>query len=573
MLVAVTLSSVQVVVLSSSVTTPSWMSISPNIKFKATKGNDDYNNIIKSSTNEAIDRFLSSSIDGSDYDDSNTNVYTSGLESLDEYYDSYQLAWRLLGFFVDCTYGDNEDNRRRKKRSLNNNEDESEKVCKRMVMYGVYVDLDYEGNGIGEYEFYDRDTGEFTCYGDYCRQRMDCHLPDTNWKMLGIFKVDEISEEDGWMEQLFKHEGVCVWTEDEYELADEMREEFPSECGQLEGDSNDNDDGYSLYYDVKPLIGGNITLGLYTDSSCSVEYEGDDVDVFSVVGIDESDFDAFNSAMNIYKTCQSCIAYDLEAEDFQCDDEAGYTNCDQCMKFSNKAGCTLTDQSEISMAVRQNTLLSFELNGDTYGNGGVGRDYVNAFQHAEDLKITYLNSEPDIYRIKKQRMFTFPFFILSCSFFAFSTCFYVYALISNYTNINDWKRTPLIDDKQSYFTYCGNSDTSSEEGDKESSKFADPTIVLGGNVSFAKMGVEGMCYFYDTDNKFEEHMKQNGEINIKYHRVASVDRSYQLKKLIQTHFNQTGSDKAKKILENWDRQLNYFWQIYPAKDCDSPVIC
>ena len=138
------LASINNVVFSSK--TPSWMSVAPNIKFKPTNGNNMDGNIIKASTNEAIDRFLTS-IDGYDYQDSSDmNVYTSGLESLDEYYDSYQLAWRLLGFYVDCNYGDNNDNRR-KKRKLDNKDDENAGICKRMVMYGVvsfvnrYIDI------------------------------------------------------------------------------------------------------------------------------------------------------------------------------------------------------------------------------------------------------------------------------------------------------------------------------------------------------------------------------------------------------------------------------------------------
>ena len=78
------------------------------------------------------------------------------------------------------------DNRRRK-----SVEDENEK----------HASLCYEGNGIGEYESCDMHVGE-------------------------------------------KREGVCAWTEDECEIVNEMREEFPSECGKLERDSNDDDDGH-----------------------------------------------------------------------------------------------------------------------------------------------------------------------------------------------------------------------------------------------------------------------------------------------------------------------------------------
>ena len=145
----------------------------------------------------------------------------------------------------------------------------------------------------------------------------------------------------------------------------------------------------------------NLRTTLCADVSCSVKHEGDDIGAFSVVGINGSDFDAFNSAMSVHSTCQSCIVHDLEIEDFQCDVEAGHTSCDQCMKFSNKAGCTLTDQSDTSMTVSHNALLQFELNCDVHVNGRVCRDHVNAFQHTEDLKMTYLNSELDTCMIKK----------------------------------------------------------------------------------------------------------------------------------------------------------------------------
>jgi hypothetical protein len=42
--------------------------------------------------------------------------------------------------------------------------------------------------------------------------KMDCHLSDTHWSLLGFFKHKDY---DDWMEQLFKHEGICVWTDEE----------------------------------------------------------------------------------------------------------------------------------------------------------------------------------------------------------------------------------------------------------------------------------------------------------------------------------------------------------------------
>lgn len=87
-----------------------------------------------------------------------------------------------------------------------------------------YVDLDYEGGGIGEYSFYNRhedtwDTTSCIAADGRCAP-MDCHLPETNFKLLGVFKEQNFGQ---WMEQLFKHEGICVWTDEEYEFMQDER--------------------------------------------------------------------------------------------------------------------------------------------------------------------------------------------------------------------------------------------------------------------------------------------------------------------------------------------------------------
>ena len=156
---------------------------------------------------------------------------------------------------------------------------------------------------------------------------MDCHLANSQWKLLGIFKIDNVSGGDGWMEQLFKHQGVCVWGWDTYDFASDMRRSLPEGCTQTElTDSKGN----KLYYDIKPAKHANITLGLYTDAMCSQEYSGKkSYNVYDIAGYDESDFIAFNDALDAYKICQPCVAYNLSDTYFQCNDDAGYTNCNQ----------------------------------------------------------------------------------------------------------------------------------------------------------------------------------------------------------------------------------------------------
>jgi hypothetical protein len=194
---------------------------------------------------------------------------------------------------------------------------------------------------------------------------MDCHEPNTHFKLVGTFK-----ESDGfgdWAEQLFKHEGSCVWDSDTYTVMETYREVWPTYCRRLYYyyDSNGN----NLYLHLQPVSEGNITIGLYADDKCSEQsdrtlsdylvayykkYYGD-----KSMGLQRAAYwyaiiDTWNEYMNTFKICQPCRAYNLNksAEDeesenregrllenggegdeeqwgYNCYDKAGYTNCNQ----------------------------------------------------------------------------------------------------------------------------------------------------------------------------------------------------------------------------------------------------
>lgn len=83
-------------------------------------------------------------------------------------------------------------------------------------MWAAYIDLDYAGGKIGEYQFYDRSTQRWdatSCGKNHGRcAKMDCHLPSTHFKLLGFFKEPNYHE---WMEQLFKHRkytSTTIWS-------------------------------------------------------------------------------------------------------------------------------------------------------------------------------------------------------------------------------------------------------------------------------------------------------------------------------------------------------------------------
>lgn len=151
-------------------------------------------------------------------------------------YDPYSLAWRYLGLYVDCDVDINSDVYYYRNRKLK--EGENNGGCQRKLLWAAYVDHGYKGNAIKEYSFYDIATGEYddaACQASGKRHqcaRMDCHEPHTHVKLVGVFKETEGMYD--WTEKLFKHEGICVWNDDDaYETMETWMENWPTSCTQL----------------------------------------------------------------------------------------------------------------------------------------------------------------------------------------------------------------------------------------------------------------------------------------------------------------------------------------------------
>lgn len=140
-----------------------------------------------------------------------------------------------------------------------------------------YVDEGYEGNGVGEYMYYDRkndvwDNRACKAAGENHRcVKMDCHLSNTKFSLLGFFKEPNYND---WMEQLFKHEGDCVWTDEEYGFMQGSREVWPQGCTDSGLTALEGEETVSIYYDIAPSRYGEFEIGLYTEASCVVKYSG-----------------------------------------------------------------------------------------------------------------------------------------------------------------------------------------------------------------------------------------------------------------------------------------------------------
>jgi hypothetical protein len=385
-------------------------------------------------------------------------------------YESYAMAWRYLGLFIDCSSDSDEHGKRERhlNNDNNNNDGSSSSSCQRRLLWAAYHDPHYRGGSMGEYSLLDRQRDKWemaTCRGQTywpltrCK-KMDCHARRTSWQLIGVYKENDGL--DDWTEQLFKHHGYCHWGQDvldqngngnnkdhsrdgngaaedndvlvssDYEFMQNVREtwsEGSSSCRQLHvADANGN----LLYAAVQPLKRGDMTMGLYTDSAClepksttgknAVRYGDylaqanagvydDDTAYTAVVSEWQSSVDRWNDLLSDYKVCQPCRAFSMtkssnsgnnnnknnnnnnnnygnnegegsqEQWGFNCYDDAGYRNCNQCYKFATKTDMQEASVDDLAEATRQGTILAIQYtDGVTYGAG-----HPVALQHGQHV--------------------------------------------------------------------------------------------------------------------------------------------------------------------------------------------
>lgn len=271
-----------------------------------------------------------------------------------------------------------------------------------------YVDENYENGGIGEYQYYDPytqswDDSACDVHGNGRCAPMDCHQSNsTTWTLMGVFKEASYFGDDAFFEQLFKHEGICVWNdEDLYEFMTDAHDYAWTQGCYNTGIAIKNkyysNGGSYLYLDLKPSWNGNMTYGLYTDEICKTDYEGTDItpdDVAQKLGLLYGEtLEMWNDALEIYKVCQPCMAYNLlntksnspyyqysDGGDndyyyyndvnygyFQCWDDANYVNVNQCMKFRTHAELEVATWEDLVAATNQGGILPVNISGTVFG--------------------------------------------------------------------------------------------------------------------------------------------------------------------------------------------------------------
>lgn len=191
----------------------------------------------------------------------------------------------------------------------------------------------------------------------------------------------------------------------------------------------EDEDGNTLYIDMKPLPNADVDIGLYTDDRCSVDYMGK-IELETVVDYYEANvkyqnnqyqkdehrhshdkedlrmtnlvkyMDHWNAGMDIYKQCQPCKAYSIDYQNptddsywknkygsywyyykkngewnydddddgendysnddskgnFLCEDDAGYKNVNQCMKFATHTKMLAATFRDVMTGAQQGTI-------------------------------------------------------------------------------------------------------------------------------------------------------------------------------------------------------------------------
>uniref|UniRef100_A0A7S3P8Z8 Uncharacterized protein n=1 Tax=Amphora coffeiformis TaxID=265554 RepID=A0A7S3P8Z8_9STRA len=305
-------------------------------------------------------------------------------ETVETVYAEEAQAWRMLGLYMDCE-----------------DQEDGTTVCERFLLWAAYVDEDYAGLGQGEYMYYDSETerwNDSACElvgSDRC-VKMDCHLPNTHFKLLGYYKQYGVNE---FFEQLFAHQGSCTWSQNQYYFMENNRQTWPEECTQS---AVKDENGAYVYYDIVPLSGGRMTIGLYSDAQCSVTYTGSLTIEEAIQAKEEGNddgntgqyrkdfgsddwFDRWNGALDQYKTCQPCLvstlsnsarrrkleedAGDANGEDggeeeaaekdygqFACQDAAGNQGANQCALFAMNTDVQPATFRDVRLASLQGTI-------------------------------------------------------------------------------------------------------------------------------------------------------------------------------------------------------------------------
>ena len=286
------------------------------------------------------------------------------------------------------------------------------------------MDENYSGNEYYEY------------YGDNPVGVLDCHDPDTSWKLLGVYRQEFYQ----YIEQISKH----LWAIDEYEYVTALAGlAYMTDADCWDTGTYDNS-GNVIYAGVQPIPSGQFQMALYTDGGyCLTPNTNvgsfDDLGFTSNMRLESGDGDDggggydsetyewwtsaqeaslthLNEVYQTFRYCYSCVDYPTYQDGYFIGDDGTDDDdlINQCWKFwSHDSYVCETDC--LSKAHAQGTILSINYNGQTFGNS------PNSFYEGYASSVSGGGrSETKMTRLMANVFVAFSFIVFVATFLAFA---------------------------------------------------------------------------------------------------------------------------------------------------------
>ena len=300
-----------------------------------------------------------------------------------------------------------------------------------------YVNPNYQGYEYDEY------------FSDNPYSVLDCHSPDTEWQLLGVYRQEFYQ----FIEQISKH----LWAIDEYEYVVALAGlayMTDEECYQVGNDGNGN----AIYASIQPMPYGKFQLSLYQDVYCldpkdeELGMTFDDFGLQNEIDLgskDATDDDSYswaydwwyntqeytltqlNDVYEDYKYCTSCVDYPTYQDGYFIGDDGTDDDdlINQCWKFYSHDSFTCEAEC-IAMAHAQGTILSLE-----YGDATFGKTSSSFY-----TKSSRENAESPMARLLANAFLTLSFLLFVATFLAFAV-----ARRSRYRESRSSKSRRLLD--------------------------------------------------------------------------------------------------------------------------------
>jgi len=327
----------------------------------------------------------------------------SGVE-----YDWWAQGYRLVGGYIDC------DTERNDGSHDSGDDDGGNTGCPRWMIWASYYNPNYNGGGREEYfEYGDQDFyKEDEAITDEPLSHLDCHAPDTEWVLIGIYRQEFYQ----FIEQISKH----LWAIDEYEYVVALAGlayMTDSDCWLVAYD----DDGNPIYAGVQPLPLGKFQMSLYSDEQClfineHLDMTFDDLGLTSSMKLsshDEGNDDGYdddmyatldgywksaqeytlellNEVYEEYKYCTLCMDYPTYQDGYFIGDYGTDEDdlINQCWKFHSHDSYTCESDC-LSLADSQGTIVEIRYGDKFFGEAWDGSHGSGRETHYDHYKQGY----------------------------------------------------------------------------------------------------------------------------------------------------------------------------------------